>query len=273
MLRRDPGEDGDGGYPVGQFGIAHGVERGGRHRLAVQRQLSGDCSRRRLMVAGDHLHPNTGFAAHPDRRASLGPRRILDPDQSLQTKFGEMRIEGVVRLERVGAGMAREATASTRSPLLGHGFELAIETGSGGRIERGVTGRVRQHRAPPDQHLAGALDEQADLPVFAVEGRHVFLRGIERNLGYARQLAADPIDIDTGLRRQRHERPLGRIADQPALVDAAVVADRGRHQEAQQIIAWRRRFRGSPPPSPSLSNGDPPVAAIPFAVNGVAPAA
>ena len=75
-------------------------------------------------------------------------------------------------------------------------------------------------------------DVAAGLVLHGVERGHELVGGVERHLGEPRVALAGEHRVDAALGREHHERALGRVTDERAVLDDRVGAERHRHQVA-----------------------------------------
>ncbi len=225
MFRRDAGEDGDALDAFVEFRVRQRVDLGAAQDLARQPQLARDGGGGEHVVAGDHLHLDAGPAAEFDGVLGLRPRRIDDPHKGDEREVRHMRrhvaggIEAGRRNLRFRQRQHAHGLAGERLVLGGDGIARRV----GERLGPGpgqLPGTKRQ------QHVRRALDADAHLVAGMMESGHELAFGIERHLGDAGLGAPGVIRIDAALGGQRQQRAFGRLADQLARTDAALVGER-----------------------------------------------
>ena len=234
---RDHADPVDGGV---RFRVAHRRELGARHRAALDAEFSGDRGGRDRVVSGDHPHPDARTVRLGDRGHRLGPRRVDLADQRRQLEVLHQRhqVAGRVEGRRIELPLRERehATALTGDALvLGQHFRARLLG------ERIAALRGHPHRRRKAQeHIRSTLHVRADHrrvagPGHPMEGRHELVVGVERNGCDARVRLSELPHIHPALLREHVERALGRIADDLAVPDVGVVAQRAREHHVVQI--------------------------------------
>ena len=248
VLGRDASEDVDPGGQRSQGLVAGGRDLEPRHRDLVgaeQAELAADGLRRSRVIAGDHLHADSGLPAGRHCGDGLGARRI---DHSHQTEQGEPALE-VGRGEGV-AGCVPPARRHRQHPHAppGPGLDL-FQDGAG--VDRGAPGRegtAAQH------HLGRSLQENPAGPVGPpVQRGHVPVLRLEGQDVETRRGAPERLGLQAGLSRRHHQRRLGGVAGHrepgAGLLHVGVVAERGGTEEVEgRGVRHHRHAAGEEPP-------------------------
>ena len=211
-----------------ELGVGHRVELGAADRPARDAELRRDRRGGDRVVAGDHADTDPGFVRDRDCRFRGRTGRIDDADEREHGQAVEQREQVRRRVEGAGVEVLspgrKDAQALAREALVL--VHVALLERVVGRHDREVLRRGAGSSAR-EQLVGCTLDEAADdvaaaLVVHPVEGRHELVGGVERELGHAGVLMARLDRIEAALLGEHHERALGGIADQLAVLDDRV---------------------------------------------------
>jgi hypothetical protein len=169
--------------------------------------LARDGLSRGGMVARDHLHPNAGLLAFPDRRKYLLARWIDEPEQAEQ---GGPMLD-IVKAEIALALHVLDRDGKHAPALPRHGVGLLAPEVP---VERLVPEKPALPAAHGEQPPWRSFDESEAVPVLmaVMQGRHELMLSIEGNFVGSRQLLAEKGGVMTGLDSQAHQRAFHGIA-------------------------------------------------------------
>ncbi|EXI65151.1 MAG: hypothetical protein AW08_03423 [Candidatus Accumulibacter adjunctus] len=234
VLGRDAGEDGRRCDHLAQRRTGDALDLAAFTRLAAQAEVARDGGGGCAVVAGDHFHGNAGSLADPDGLLRLRPRRVDDADQGDQRQIVGPAHQVTGRVEIAG-GNAPAGQREHAHRAVGEGGVGGAEGGAGGVVHGHLAVRREVSVGACQQHVGRALDPHAHDGALAVEGGHELVRRVEGDFGDARAASGQILEVHATLRRQRQQRALGRVADQLAIVNPAVGAQRRRCQQWQPV--------------------------------------
>ena len=231
VLRRHARDHADVGQLLLELVVAHSGELCAGQRLAFDAQLVADGRRGHRVVAGDHAHLDARAVALGDGRLGLGARRIDDADHGQEREILHLVNQVALRIE---SSRVEVAPCHDHDALARCGYALVFRERRPGLLlsaHQDLAFRRPERVAARDEHIGRALDEAAHdrLALFVghvVEGGHELVVRVERHLGNARIHLPCAIHVDAALLRQHDQRTFGGIADQGAVVETGVGAQR-----------------------------------------------
>ena len=205
----------------GKLRVIQPVEiRAGEHPVRIfKSDLPGDGRRRSGVVAGDHLHPDSGRPAFGHGLDRLRTRRVDQPGQAQERQASVKVVPVDFRTRLVPHGKGQ----NTQTPFC-HGFGPVMPVRQVNPVAHA------QHPLRRSLHMGDAL--AAGLR----QDRHIAVAAVERD-----DIQPLGIDLARSLARQRKQRPFHRIAlDDPVPGLAGkgrIVAKRRRPGELREISA------------------------------------
>ena len=159
------------------------------------------------------------------------PTKVRSPTRPVRSPVGS----------NVALGSSRVGDGQDAQPAGGEPIVLAEERLPLGLVERHGAVRREDGVLRSSSTPGAPFTKTRITSPLAVERRHEPALGLERHLGEAGELRAQALDVESRLRRERHERPFGGIADQDTVANLAVVAERDGDAAAD---GGRLRLRG-----------------------------